>query len=115
MNEFEHTLTNILAKHGISVSDLAERAGYSPLFFSTVVSGKSRHIPVTSSYELLMSSTLAQKKRMHWYVHWLSALSVGVKRSHQRCPGLEPPRTTPPRDRMLGLRRRGHTGPLHLS
>jgi len=31
MNEFEHTLTNILAKHGISVSDLAERAGYSPL------------------------------------------------------------------------------------
>ena len=37
MNEFEHTLTNILAKHDISVSDLAERAGYSPLFFSTVV------------------------------------------------------------------------------
>ena len=46
MNEFEHTLTNILAKHGISVSDLAERAGYSPLFFSTVVSGKSRQITV---------------------------------------------------------------------
>jgi len=46
MKEFEHMLTNILAKHGMSVSDLAERAGYNPLFFSTVVSGKGRQIPV---------------------------------------------------------------------
>jgi hypothetical protein len=46
MNEFEHTLTNILTKHGMTVSDLAEQAGYNPLFFSTVVSGKSRQIPV---------------------------------------------------------------------
>ncbi len=46
MNEFEYTLTNILAKHGMSVSDLAEQAGYNPLFFSAVVSGKSRQVPV---------------------------------------------------------------------
>ena len=46
MNEFEHTLLNLLAKHDMNLSDLARQAGYNPLFFTNVVSGKSRKIPV---------------------------------------------------------------------
>lgn len=46
MNEFEHTLSKIFAKRGMSLSDLAERAGYNPLFFRSIVSGKNRQVPV---------------------------------------------------------------------
>ena len=46
MNEFQLTLTNITAKRGTSVSDLAKGVGYDPLFFEQIVTGKSRHIPV---------------------------------------------------------------------
>jgi transcriptional regulator with XRE-family HTH domain len=46
MNEFQLTLTNIVEKRGISVADLAERAGYNPLFFENIVMGKSRQMPV---------------------------------------------------------------------
>jgi hypothetical protein len=46
MNEFEHTLTNIVERHGVSMDDLAKQARYDPLFFRNVVSGKSRQMPV---------------------------------------------------------------------
>ena len=46
MHELEHRLLTILEKHRMSLSDLAERAGYSPSFFRDVVSGKSRQTPV---------------------------------------------------------------------
>ncbi len=46
MHEFEHTLMTILARHGMRLSELAEQAGYTPTFFSSVVSGKSRQVPV---------------------------------------------------------------------
>lgn len=46
MHELEHTLTNILARYGMSLSDLAEQAGYNPIFFRSVVSGKNRQMPV---------------------------------------------------------------------
>ena len=46
MNEFEHTLNSILAKHGMSISDLAERAGYHPILFKNIVTGRSRQMPV---------------------------------------------------------------------
>ncbi len=45
MNEFQLTLTNILRRHGISASDLARHAGYDPLFFESIVMGKSRQVP----------------------------------------------------------------------
>ena len=46
MNEFQLTLTNIVEKRGMSVTDLAERTGYNPLFFENIITGKSRQMPV---------------------------------------------------------------------
>ena len=46
INEFEHTLMNIVQKHGTSMDTLAKQASYDPLFFRNVVSGKSRQMPV---------------------------------------------------------------------
>ncbi len=46
MHELEHTLLTILEKRRMSLTDLAERAGYSPSFFRDIVSGKSRQTPV---------------------------------------------------------------------
>ena len=45
INEFQLTLTNITAKRGTSVSDLARRVGYDSLFFEKIVTGKSRQVP----------------------------------------------------------------------
>ena len=46
MNEFQLTLTNILQRRGMSVADLAERTGYTTLFFESIVTGKDRQMPV---------------------------------------------------------------------
>jgi DNA-binding Xre family transcriptional regulator len=46
LHEFEHTLLKILAKHGMSLSDLAKTAGYNPLFLTSIASGKNRKVPV---------------------------------------------------------------------
>ncbi len=46
MNEFQLTLTNILQRRGMSVADLAERTGYTTLFFENIVMGKDRQMPV---------------------------------------------------------------------
>ena len=46
MNEFQLTLTNILEKRGMSEADLAEQTGYNPLFFESILTGKSRQMPV---------------------------------------------------------------------
>ena len=46
MNEFQLTLTNILQRRGMSVADLAERTGYTTLFFENIVTGKDRQMPV---------------------------------------------------------------------
>jgi cyanate lyase len=46
MNEFQRTLMNILERRGMSVADLAERTGYTTLFFENIVTGKDRQMPV---------------------------------------------------------------------
>src|SRR5919199_3831672 len=46
MNEFQLALRNITARQGTSLSELAKRAGYDPLLFENIVTGKSRQIPV---------------------------------------------------------------------
>jgi hypothetical protein len=46
MNEFQLTLTNITAKRGTSVSEVARSAGYDRRLFENIVAGKSRQIPV---------------------------------------------------------------------
>jgi len=46
VNEFQRILMNILSRHSMSVSTLAERAGYSPLLLENIIAGKSRQMPV---------------------------------------------------------------------
>jgi hypothetical protein len=46
MNEFQLTLTNIAARRGTSVSELAKRLGYEPFLFENIVAGKTRQVPV---------------------------------------------------------------------
>ena len=46
MNEFQRTLTTIVERRGMSVDDLAEQTGYDPYFFESILTGKSRQIPV---------------------------------------------------------------------
>jgi hypothetical protein len=46
VNEFQLTLTNIVARRGTSVSELAKRVGYEPFLFEKIVAGKSRQVPV---------------------------------------------------------------------
>jgi hypothetical protein len=36
---------NILSRHGMSVSTLAERTGYNPLLLENIIAGKSRQMP----------------------------------------------------------------------
>jgi hypothetical protein len=46
MNEFQLTLTNIIASRGTSISELAKRVGYEPFLFEKIVAGKTRQVPV---------------------------------------------------------------------
>ena len=46
MNEFEHTLMSKLASKDMTLSELAERIGYEPLFLKKIVAGKDRRVPV---------------------------------------------------------------------
>ena len=46
MNEFQLTLTNIIARRRTSISELAKRVGYEPFLFENIVAGKSRQVPV---------------------------------------------------------------------
>jgi len=45
MNEFQLTLTNILKRHGMSLSDLTRHTGYDPFLFESIVTGKTRQVP----------------------------------------------------------------------
>ena len=46
MNEFQLTLTNITARCGTSISELAKQVGYEPFLFENIVAGKTRQVPV---------------------------------------------------------------------
>ena len=63
MNEFQRTLTNILEKRGMSVTDLAERTGYNPRFFESVITGKSRQIPVDFFLRIAQALDLGEEEK----------------------------------------------------
>jgi predicted transcriptional regulator len=63
MNEFQRTLMNILEKRGMSVADLAERAGYNPLFFENIITGKSRQIPVDFFLRIAQALDLSDEEK----------------------------------------------------
>ena len=45
-SEFQRGLMNHLGRQGMSVANLAQRTGYSPLLLENLIAGKSRQIPV---------------------------------------------------------------------
>jgi len=46
VSEFQRILMSLLGRHGMSIANLAEHTGYSPLLLENLVAGKSRQIPV---------------------------------------------------------------------
>jgi cyanate lyase len=76
MNGFEHTLLGILAKHGMSLSELAKETGYNPIFFEGVVSGKSRKVPVDSFIRLAEVLELSNQEKDQLLRSW----AFGVER-----------------------------------
>jgi plasmid maintenance system antidote protein VapI len=45
-SDFQHSLMNILNRHGMSVANLAEHTGYNPSLLENLIAGKTREIPV---------------------------------------------------------------------
>ena len=45
-SEFQRTLMSQLSRQGMSVANLAQRIGYSPLLLENLIAGKTRQIPV---------------------------------------------------------------------
>ncbi len=76
MNEFEHALLQTLAKHGMSLEELAEQTGYNPIFFADVVSGKSRKVPVDFFVRLADALDLSNQEKDALVRSW----AFGVER-----------------------------------
>ncbi len=66
MNEFQLTLQNILRRRGMSISDLAQHVEYAPSLFESIVTGKSRQMPVDFFVRLgsLLDLTEAEKEAL---------------------------------------------------
>ena len=45
-SEFQQRLMSHLSKQGMSVANLAQRTGYSPLLLENLIAGRTRQIPV---------------------------------------------------------------------
>ena len=45
-SEFQRRLMNHLSRKGMSLANLAQRTGYSPLLLENLIAGKTRQIPV---------------------------------------------------------------------
>jgi transcriptional regulator with XRE-family HTH domain len=63
MNEFQLILTNILERRGMSVSDLAVATGYTPLLFESIISGKSRQMPVDFFLRIAQVLNLSEEEK----------------------------------------------------
>lgn len=96
MNEFQLTLTNIAAKRGRSVSELAKPVGYDPLFFQNIVTGKSRQIPVDFFIRIANTLDLSNQEKDALVRSW----AFGVERWNW-------PRSDEGRQRRPGKRRAG--------
>ena len=63
MNEFEHTLNDILARHGVDVMDLAEQTGFAPPLVRDIVAGKSRQVPVDFFLRIAQALNLSEEEK----------------------------------------------------
>jgi predicted transcriptional regulator len=70
MNEFHRTLTTIVEKRGMSVADLAERTGYTPLFFESIITGKNRQMPVDFFLRVAQTLDLSEEEKDALVCSW---------------------------------------------
>jgi hypothetical protein len=63
MNEFQLTLTNILERRGMSVPVLAKATGYTPLLFESIITGKSRQMPVDFFLRIAQVLNLSEEEK----------------------------------------------------
>jgi DNA-binding Xre family transcriptional regulator len=63
MNEFQLALTNILERRGMNVSDLAQATGYTPLLFESIITGKSRQMPVDFFLRIARILNLSEEEK----------------------------------------------------
>lgn len=76
MNEFEHALLNTLAKHEMSLADLASQTEYNLTLFKDIVSGKSRQIPVDFFVRIADTLGLSNQEKDELVRSW----AFGVER-----------------------------------
>ena len=63
VSEFQQILMNNLSRQGMSVANLAERTGYSPLLLDNLIAGKTRQIPVDFFVRVANTLNLTQEER----------------------------------------------------
>jgi hypothetical protein len=76
MNEFEHALLNTLAKHEISLAEVARQTGYNLTLFKDIVSGKSRQMPVDFFIRVAVALELSNQEKDELVRSW----AFGVER-----------------------------------
>jgi hypothetical protein len=69
MYEIEHTLLSTLARHEMSLSDLAKETGYDPSLFD-VVSGKSRQVPTDFFIRIADALSLSNREKDELVRSW---------------------------------------------
>lgn len=77
MYEIEHTLLSTLARHEMSLSDLAKETGYDQSLFD-VVSGKSRQVPTDFFIRIADALGLSNREKDELVGSW----AFGVWRWH---------------------------------
>jgi cyanate lyase len=63
VSEFQQILMNNLSRQGMSVANLAERTGYSPVLLDNLIAGKTRQIPVDFFVRVANNLNLTQEER----------------------------------------------------
>ena len=76
MDEFQQTLTNILARHGVSRAELARLTGYAPLLVERISTGKSRQVPVDFFIRVADALELSEEEKDGLVRSW----AFGVER-----------------------------------
>jgi transcriptional regulator with XRE-family HTH domain len=76
MDEFQQTLSNILARHGVSRAELARLTGYDPLLLERISTGKSRRVAVDFFIRVADALDLSEEEKDGLVRSW----AFGVER-----------------------------------
>ena len=76
MNEFQRTLMNILSRQGVSLPELARLTGYSVSLLESIITGKSRQMPVDFFVRVADALKLPEEEKDRLVRSW----AFGVER-----------------------------------